>query len=167
MTNLYRWSMVLLVFACFLYLSGCAARDTRSSDEIERERQEKVQKEALQQVSQPAVTNFTEKRFLKQLYELRDQDGFRTFTYIVDINGKLHLLCESIGYGIPYATQFTNPQKYGGRPQAEPNGLFMPSSAEGTWIMAVTKKGPKPIYVEPRVIVSPVRMTDEKARELD
>ena len=41
--------------------------------------------------------------------------------------------------------------------QADPNGLFSPGSAEGTWIMCKDPKGPdvRPVYVEPRVIVSP------------
>jgi hypothetical protein len=41
-------------------------------------------------------------------------------------------------------------------PQAEPNGLFMPSSAEGTWLMLLDSKNePHPVYIEPRIIVSP------------
>ena len=42
-------------------------------------------------------------------------------------------------------------------PQADPNGLFMPASAEGTWLMLINPKTnqPSPVYIEPRVTVSP------------
>ena len=41
-------------------------------------------------------------------------------------------------------------------PQADPNGLFMPSSANGTWIMMIDPNdgSVKPTYFEPNVIVS-------------
>ena len=72
------------------------------------------------------------------------------------------------GYGLPYATQYTNPQSRqvtttsgGGitsdiMAQADPNGLFSPASAEGTWVMCLnprTKKA-EPQYIEPRIITT-------------
>ena len=96
--------------------------------------------------------------------ELRDQN-VATTTYIIDMNGKLHKICNSVGYGLPYATQYTNPSRVvfdGGHgnaviPQADPNGLYSPASADGTWVLCVSKEGkPKPVFIEPRVIVSPI-----------
>jgi len=93
-----------------------------------------------------------------------------TYTYIVpEMTGKPVFLCNSIGYGIPAATQYTNPQKiaaaqhqtgYAVLPQADPNGLFSPASAEGTWVMCKDPNGDKvrPVYIEPRVIVSPFEL---------
>ena len=79
--------------------------------------------------------------------------------------GKLTYVGQTIGYGIPYATQYTNPQKverYGGSgwitlPQADPNGLFSPASAEGTWILMKDPNSSKvePVYIEPRILTSP------------
>ena len=42
-------------------------------------------------------------------------------------------------------------------PQAEPNGMFSPAAAEGTWVMLKNPNGTdvKPVYVESRIIVSP------------
>ena len=43
-------------------------------------------------------------------------------------------------------------------PQAEPNGLFSPPSANGTWVLCSNpnKAGETmPVYIEPNVIVSP------------
>jgi hypothetical protein len=144
---------------------GCE-NNTATADRKEQARQEVVQAESIRQAGIPTITNFTEKKLLKWIYELRDQEKLTTYTYIVDMNGKLHFLCESIGYGFPYSTQYSNPEKWINThlnegytiAQSEPNGLFMPSSADGTWIIAATEQGPKPIYVEPRVIVSPFKL---------
>ena len=58
----------------------------------------------------------------KDIIELCDQDGLVTYTYLENMNpvivhgntslgGKLTFLGQTIGYGIPYATQFTSPQR--------------------------------------------------------
>ena len=71
-------------------------------------------------------------------------------------------------FGLPYATQYTNPQHltydgpHGGviLPQPDPNGLYSPASVDGTWVLCVDHKDgkAKPVYVEPRVIVSPISL---------
>jgi hypothetical protein len=41
-------------------------------------------------------------------------------------------------------------------PQADPNALFSPQSAESTWVMLLDKNDkPRPVYFEPRIICSP------------
>jgi hypothetical protein len=144
-----------------LFASGC---DT--SDSIQREQQERILKEATSQTGMPAIKNFRERKLLKQIIEMRDQDGLVTYTYTVpEMTGKPVFLCNSIGYGLPAATQYTNPEKYvasgGTLPQADPNGLFSPSSAEGTWVLCADPSGSgktRPVYVEPRIIVSPFKL---------
>jgi hypothetical protein len=136
------------------------------SDRVQREQQERILMEGASQVGMPAIKNFRERKILKDILEMRDQNGLTTFTYLAALDNKLALLCESIGYGIPYATQFT--QLTGPcylvsaltLPQAEPNGLFSPASAEGTWIQCKDPHGKdvRPVYVEPRIIVSPFRL---------
>lgn len=160
-----------LALAMFLALTGAADDDgcggPPSSDTVQRRQQERILAESTSQIGMPAIKNFRERKLLKDILELRDQSGLVTYTYLVsEMTGKVgDLLCESIGYGIPAATQFTNPEKisvegqhYGiTLPQADPNGLFSPSSAEGTWVMCKDPGGNdvKPVYTEPRVIVSP------------
>ena len=143
---------------------GCVQRDTRSK---ESEAQERVTQECFAAVGLPAIKNFREKRLLKDIYELRDQASLATFTYLVAENtGKLIFLGHSIGYGIPAATQYTAPaaasssrmhQQDNVLPQADPNGLYSPASADGTWVMLADPKTHevKPAYIEPRIIVSP------------
>lgn len=166
---------LLAILPIVLALASCdAPSKTGSSDEIQQAEQERILQEGTSTIGMPAIKNFREKRLLKDIIEMRDQDGLTTFTYIVaEQTGKLVFIGESIGYGIPAATQFTNPQKVAERytshqtgayavtlPQADPNGLFSPSSADGTWVILKDPKGnaTKPVYIEPRVIVSPFRL---------
>jgi hypothetical protein len=163
---------LLIMVVCIISLVACKEMGGNvSSDKIQAQQQETLAKEATMQVGMPAIKNFRERKILKDIIELRDQSGLVTYTYLWnEFNGKKVFLCESVGYGIPYATQFTNPQKieasghqygYAILPQADPNGLFSPSSAEGTWVMCKNPDGNdvKPVYVEPRIIVSPFKLS--------
>ena len=143
-------------------LAACQAPDNRTAGEIEGQQQERLSKQAVQTVGLPAIVNFQEKRILKDIIELRDSPNLVTYTYIPDFGGHLHKVCNSVGYGIPYATQYTNPQQafgngQGGLPQADPNGLYSPASADGTWVLCKVpgKDDVKPVYIEPRIITSP------------
>jgi hypothetical protein len=149
-------------------LCSCAKRE-QSSDETQSDTQEKILAEGTAQTGMPAIKNFRERKMLKDILELRDQNGLTTYTYLWnEMQGKLVFFGETIGYGIPYATQYTNPQKpnydYHGNftlPQADPNGLFSPASAEGTWVLLKDPNGKdvRPVYIEPRIIVSPFQLT--------
>lgn len=118
----------------------------------------KRMKEMRAQVGYPNITNFTEAKFAKLTSELRDKE-IRTWSYYVDMNGGRHLLCESVGFGLPYSVQVTNPSSYYNGavlPQAEPNGLYMPDSAEASWVLCSDGKGGvAPVYSEERLIISP------------
>ena len=146
-------------------MSLAACQYTPSSDDIQNAKQEELSKQGVESVGLPAIKNFQEKRLMKDILELRDQPNLVTYTYTQDMTGHLHKLCDSIGYGLPYATQYTNPQKveyhtsggYIATPQADPNGLYSPPQADGTWVLCKVpgKDAVKPVYIEPHVIVSP------------
>ncbi len=156
--SIMLFSLLLVSMA----LSGCGHNNSKLSRE-----QMKLHKQGTLQVGMPAITNFQQQRFLKDIYQMSDKP-MPTFAYIKDLYGHLHLLCNSIGYGIPYATQYDNPDRLvtgnDGHshviPQPDPDDLYHPSSAAGTWVMCinpVTKK-PTPVYVEPNVVVSPFKL---------
>ena len=128
-------------------LSACG--DYRTSDQIQYHQQEVMLKQAAMSLGMPAITNFAEKRMMKDILELRDKN-VTTYTYLVGVNNQLTKLCDSVGYGLPYATQYTSPN------QADPNGLYSPASAEGTWVACKVPGKDKisPTYIEPRIIVS-------------
>ena len=155
---------LLLVLPFVALLSACD--DHPDSRRIEAAKQEEMQLQAVQSVGMPAITNFAEKRMFKDILELRDR-SVPTTTYLVGMNSQLTKVCDSVGYGLPYATQYTNPQmRVSGQngnvtlPQADPNGLYSPSAADGTWVLCVDHKDgkAKPVYIEPRIIVSPIAL---------
>jgi hypothetical protein len=162
--------MKQLLFASLIALSLVSCGEYQpTADEKDRLQQEKALQEAQRETGLPAIHNFQEKKLLKQIYELRDNEKIVNYAYLYnEMQGKLVFIGKCIGYGIPYSTQYSNPQKvyhegsqYGLiLPQAEPNGLFMPASSDGTWVMLLDKEGtPHPVYIEPKVIVSPFPLT--------
>jgi hypothetical protein len=160
---------MMRVGAFVLALAAATETDScdDSSDGKQRQQQERLLAEGTAQIGMPAIKNFRERKLLKDILELRDQSGLVTYTYVWnEMGGRLVFFCDSIGYGIPYATQYTNPLKADYQhssaviAQADPNGLFSPASAEGTWVMCKDPGGDsvQPVYVEPRIIVSPFKL---------
>ena len=145
------------------------------------EQMETLADEANRTVGVPAITNFQEKKTLKWIYELCDQENLICHAYLVNVmTGDVgRYLGKCLGYGIPYSAQFSNPTKYQGvtankvadyagrdwvydytlLPQAEPNGIFKPEGLSATWLIMIDKEGePRPMYVEPEIIVSPFKL---------
>ena len=152
----------VMIAGAALVLAGCNGNP--SSDKVQRQQQEAIAMQATMTVGMPSITNFAEKRLLKDIYELRDKMQ-PTYTYLAgEQSGVIgEKICDSLGYGIPYATQYTNPQKItysdgGGHvvtlPQADPNGLFSPAQADGTWVMCKVPGSDKimPQFIESKVI---------------
>lgn len=161
--NFYFFAFLVL---CAIGLTGCED-PVPTADQVQSRQQESLSKQSNSTVGMPAIGNFAEKKMLKDIIELRDKTP-PTFTYIPDMNGRLHKICDSIGYGFNGATQFTNPQRIidGANSrgyaiatiaQADPNGLYSPATDEGTWIMCKDPHSAKigPVRMEPRSIVSP------------
>ena len=155
--------MKRLLLALPLVAMLAACDQAPNSTQIERRKQEEMSMQAVTQVGMPAITNFAEKRMFKDILELRDKNT-PTVTYLVGMNNQLTKVCDSVGFGLPYATQYTNPARtvdytHGVAviPQADPNGLYSPASADGTWVLCVDHKDgkAKPVYIEPRILVSP------------
>ena len=147
--------------------SAVACEVTQSSDRAQQAQQEKILLEGTAATGMPAIKNFRMKKLLKDIIELQDQDGLVTYTYTFsEMTGRYIFFCDSFGYGIPYATQYTNPEKKAGGyiqedplPQADPDGLFKPASADGTWVMCKDPDGKdaRPLHVEPKVVGSPFK----------
>lgn len=142
-------------------------RPASSDKEMARKSEAQV-KQIDQMVGFPSIVNGFEKRMVRMLYEKRDDPNYRTFTYIVTMNGDFVKLCDSVGFGINASIQFSNPQKvidngdihgngYGYLEQSEPNGLYMPEGLAATYVLCVDEKGENlvPVYAEPEIVVSP------------
>lgn len=167
-------------------LTGCAHRETVSSKE--NNYTQDIMEQSSNTVGYPEITNFFEKAQLKEIYELRDDPNLICYWYTKnDMTGKWIYQGECIGYGIPYTTQFTQPEtmqraalpalKIDGSdkghnnyfteilPQADPNGLYSSPSTSATWILTTDKDGNiAPTYVESEITVSQIKL-DERLCE--
>ena len=158
---MYRFILIAILTLCstgLLGASSCESPDSRQAAQTEQ-----IMNEVNSRLGLPGITNYTEKRFSKLIFELRDHE-VSTWSYYMDMHGKLHFLCKSIGYGLPYSTQYTNPERRVGNtnggvtlPQPDPNGLFMPDGVAATWIACANPDGgaPSVVYWEPDLIVAP------------
>lgn len=164
-----------LMFFAFIQESCEEQKAPKSSDQLVSAQTEQTMAESRKVVGMPNITNWTEKKLVRDLYELRDKENLLTYTYIFNMNGDRIFLGKSIGYGIPASVQYTNPSKIwdaeihgGAKPkfedngeiqviqQPEPNGLFMPDGLSATWVFLLDSKGnPRPVYIEPQIMVSP------------
>lgn len=159
----------LLSLSCLVALAGCLPAKPPSSDVVQNQRQEQQLQQGASQVGIPAIRNWREKRLLKSIYELRDQE-LRTYTYLVNqATGKAVFFCDSMGFAINDATGYTNPERiheagvnygYAIMPQAEPNGLYTPDNSNAYWVMCLSAEDQKavPVFVGSPVIVSPTRL---------
>ena len=169
--------LFLLLLVTATMLSCDVEVREKKSDSILTEKTERVMQEASREIGLPAIVNFQEKKVMKWIYELRDKEDMICYAYIINMHGKMIYLGRCIGYGLPYSTQFSSPEKivdirdygintYSGQdraetvPQAEPNGLFMPEGLSATWLLMLDPETnePRPVYLEPEILVSPFKM---------
>jgi hypothetical protein len=172
MRNSFFKVFTLLSLLIILSSSSCDLEPPKeTSDSKQSAQTEQALSNATSEIGMPAIINYTELKNFKWILELRDQSNLITHTYLMnEMTGELGAyLGKSIGFGIPAATQFTNPEKlkiargdfgqYASEdtytlPQADPNGLYMPTSTDATWVILIDPKGkPQPQYIEAKINV--------------
>lgn len=171
---------ILGIVGIMVLLVGCEVRTSApTADQVQTQETEQSMAEAQRQVGMPAIVNFRERRLMKMILELRDQEDLVCYAYAFsEMTGKFTFLGKCIGYGLPYSVQYTNPEKtwmesdhYGSSntyndvggtiPQPDPNGLFMPDGLSATWVMIIGPDGtPRPMYFEPVLSVVPFPLPD-------
>lgn len=182
---------LILSGVSLLALAGCY-NVKQSNDSKIAQQQEQNLAEGDAEVPPPSIVNWNEKRMAKLIQEKRDQVDLATWTYTKNLDGKYTFVCESVGYGLPYNTRTNNPQHYefvttatgvtgngsgyytdsaGNRlwgehtimSQPEPNGLFIPDSAKGTWNLCKDPATGKPdvTYQEEDISVFPYKLPTE------
>jgi hypothetical protein len=159
-----------LIFLITLSYFACDKQTTNYSDIVQAKATEQALMEANREIGMPNIINFQQRKLMKLIYELCDKEDLVCYAYIKsDYQGKLVYIGQCIGYGIPFSAQYTNPEKivdaaahlanyhFINLPQADPNGLFMPTSSSATWLMMVDPSTgkPRPVYLEPEIVVSP------------
>lgn len=157
-----KFFIIVLLVCSPLYLGNSSCLED-TADDVQRKKTETMLGEAQKQIGMPNIVNWQQRRLMKAIYELCDQENLICYAYIKsDYQGKLMFIGRCIGFGIPFSAQYTNPMKKIKMreltiPQADPNGLFMPTSSSATWLMMVDPKTnkPRPVYIEPEIVVSP------------
>jgi hypothetical protein len=186
--NVLTLTAILIVA---VLLAACAPEPT--SADKQRDMQAKITDEGVSKVGMPNTKNFREAKIMKMIQELCDKEVV-TYTYAENLvptvkscttlkpgctglGGKFTFVGESVGFPIPYATQFTAPESmqtynienrkggerhYGAArlPQADPNGLYKPASAEATWVLMKDPNSDKvaPVYMEPKLACYPYKL---------
>jgi hypothetical protein len=125
---------------------------------------------AISRIGMPKISNFRELLMMNSVLEKRDQ-ALATWTYMwSDYNRCYTLIGASVAYPIPYATQRTSPMKVAHNtsgivaiPQADPNGLYSPANAEGTFLelndpSKTNETGV--MYSEPRLTTVPFQLPE-------
>lgn len=141
---------------------GCD--EMESSTGKEKRQQEEIMKEVGNQVGMPNITNFYEKKLAKKVFELRDDSKLITYAYTQNMDGKYVYLGKCVGYGLPYSTQYSNPEKYevngATLPQADPNGLYSSDGLSATWLVILDEETGEQsiIYAEPEIVVSQTKL---------
>lgn len=153
--------LVMVMILAMLTLVSC---DGIANAEWEQEsKTNQMLSQMNQQVGMPEIKEFYEKKMMKEIYELRDNSKLICYVYTQGMNGKLIYIGKCMGFGVPYATQYTNPEKTTGSgtlPQADPNGLYMPTSSQATWVMIINEDTGKReiMYCEPNTVVTQSKM---------
>lgn len=155
------------------FLATLAACGDTTGVGVTNQKQEEITDTAALAVPFPKITKFQELKILSKLYEVRDQSDMM-FTYSEAMDGSLTKICNSLGFGIPYGTQFSNPEKlqwnsssgYANIPQAEPNGAYTgTATTDATWVLCFGPGGVYPFYWEGTINVSPVEISGPRVKE--
>jgi hypothetical protein len=152
-----------------LTAESCDDQPQPTANQKEQRAQAQMTAEANADAGYPSVQNHTMKKQLKAIIEAFDQPNLITYSYIMNMSGKAVPLCRSQGYGFNEATQYTNPQAIEWREsgqsglasgvvgQADPTGLYAPTTSEGTLLMCLTTTGKVlPVRSEPSILTLPV-----------
>ena len=155
-------ALVIVLVISVVLLCGCSGGATNQ----EREQTEVLMVNAMNEVGIPNISNFYEKKMAKEIFELRDDSSLVCYAYnYVEYTGLYRLIGKCMGYGLPYSTQYTQPETptwYGASagwevtPQADPNGLYTPTGLSATWLMMIDEvSGERYVmYCEPTIVVT-------------
>lgn len=155
---------------------GVARQSTAKQESIY---QEQLMQQAADEVGNPNITEFYEKKLAKEIFEKRDDSNLICYVYNQTYDGHYIYVGKSMGYGLPYSTQYTCPQKYMDDPhgsveagsvvlpQADPNGLYSADGLSATWLMMIDEETGENyiMYCEPTIVVTENPLPDRLIAE--
>mgnify|MGYP003386428240 CR=1 FL=1 len=152
-----------------ILLAGCNYPAPPTADQRQAAAQAQSLDAADREIGLPRIVNFAQRKLLKNSYEDMDQTTL-TYVYTQALDGRFICLGQALGYGVMGGTQFTAPDKpellgnvergIYARPQAEPNGLFTPSSGAATIVNLINPLNGEAhtALVEPDVVTLPFKL---------
>lgn len=173
--------LILLFIIGLIFLSGCSTTDL-NADTKQTQKQEELEKEMRDNIGDPEITEFWEAQNYNKIMEKRDNPKLICYWYTKnEYTGKYIYEGQCSGFGVPYSTQISNPEKIVegdkelgydlsgyinypmSKPQAEPNGLYMPTSSSATWVLVYDQKTKesKVEYVEHLISVTEIKKRPE------
>lgn len=164
---------IFLGALALIFLASTASSCDGTSEAERNDRQVTDNQLDIYNKAQPVHTyNYSMPRdVMQQIYDAT-MSAHNTWTVFYSYGQPIDM-CPSVGFPIPGGTQLTSPGKtittgsdgIATVPQAEPNGLYSPDSANaGTWVLCVYNGKIEPRYAEPDVITfaHPVEIRDGK-----
>ncbi len=161
-----KTTAIAALSACGLLASGCGYQPP-SAEQQASAQQEQISERAQAEVGIYQPTNFTRKRLANRIGQMLDSPNLATISYAQGLDGRLRCIGHTIGFPLPSATQTTSPSHFEVRPhvlgtpmsteyevmpQSDPDQLYSPTSADGTWVLLVNSKGDAaPAYFEGHV----------------
>ena len=177
MKKMIAMAIIAVIGAYCLY--GCDETYTGSSSGQESAYQEQLMQQSAEEVGNPDITEFYEKKLAKEIFEKRDDSDLICYVYNQNYDGHYIYVGKSMGYGLPYSTQYTAPEKLkqGGYantgywavtvPQADPNGLYSADGLSATWLMMIDEETGENyiMYCEPTIVVTENPLPDRLIAE--
>lgn len=105
----------------------------------------------------PNIKNYYEYAQLKAIYELRDNPKLILNAYLFsDVTGQLTCLGKVKGFGVPYGTQWSQPNTASGGSVPEPNALYPSTNTSADWVQLIDPvTGAVSIsFIEPNMIIT-------------
>ena len=168
---MFKKQLILILLLMGLFISACQEEKVPKYEHEQKRQTTLLMNEAMRQVGMPNIHNFWQRKLLKMIYEIADQSDVITYAYTFNkFTGKFRYIGRSIGFGVPFSAQYTNPMQIvddpygdwssGGRviPQPDPNGIYMPTSSSATWILLIDENTGKLnlVYMEPLLTVAQI-----------
>lgn len=164
-----KYGKIILGVSCAGLL--IANEGSCSGENAARQRQQaavnQLSDQADRQVGMPAISNFQQKKLVRDIYERTDR-ATTTYAYVQGLDGRLTCFGQGIGYGVPYGTRSTPPESTMGvyqdnstLAQPEPNGLYLPDNASATWWQMLNRETGKVevVYLEPTIVITPFKLS--------
>lgn len=141
--------IALLVLAFASVVVACDGDQTSAS-------QQNATTAAQKWGTSPSITNYYEYLQLKQIYEARDNPQLVLNAYLYsEQTGQLTCLGKVKGFGVPYGTQWSQPNATAGA-VPEPNGLYPSTNTSADWIQLIDPRTGKTsiAFVEPNLVIT-------------